>query len=83
MLIGVDVGGTNSDAVVVSPSPSGSSFDVVSWAKSATTDDVTGGVADVVKKALDELPDTHKGKTVNRIAIGTECFAFRTEKLKL
>lgn len=45
--IGVDVGGTNTDAVVVQ-----GSGDVVAWSKATTTQDVVAGVAAAVGQAL-------------------------------
>jgi N-methylhydantoinase A/oxoprolinase/acetone carboxylase beta subunit len=48
--IGVDVGGTNSDAVVLR-----NAKDVVSWAKVATTSNITDGVEKVVKMAINKM----------------------------
>lgn len=70
MFLGVDVGGTNSDAVVISERN-----EVVCWAKETTTDDVTSGVVQVVGKVLDMLPTElrDKGK-IERVCIGTTHF---------
>jgi N-methylhydantoinase A/oxoprolinase/acetone carboxylase beta subunit len=47
--IGVDVGGTNTDAVVLSP------FDVpLGWAKQPTSKDVLQGVLSAVTQALQD-----------------------------
>ena len=64
--VGIDVGGTNTDAVMIDASG------VVAAVKSATTDDVTGGV----RAALDELLDTagdHRD-TIGAVMIGTTHF---------
>lgn len=47
--IGIDVGGTNTDAVLVDGD------DVVAWVKTPTTDDVTGGVRDALAMLVQEL----------------------------
>ena len=75
LLIGVDVGGTNSDAVVVvQGEDKGKGFSVASWSKVITTqDDITRGVVDVVRKAVDGLPQGMREKPVSRIAIGGFC----------
>lgn len=44
--VGVDVGGTNTDAVVMHHKV------VIGWAKHVTTVDVTGGIKGAVKRAL-------------------------------
>ncbi|MDB5714916.1 MAG: hydantoinase subunit beta [Sphingomonadales bacterium] len=48
MRIGVDVGGTNTDAVLMNGA------DVVAWTKSPTTPDVNAGVAAAIKEILDK-----------------------------
>ena len=65
MFLGVDVGGTNSDAVVISEDGA-----VVSWAKSTTTsNNVTEGVQNVVRKVLEKLPA--EKRQIKRACIGT------------
>ncbi len=65
MFVGVDVGGTNSDAAVISEDKK-----VLAWAKETTTEDITSGVKEVVRRALNAVPEPHKGKAVKRISIG-------------
>ena len=45
--VGVDVGGTNTDAVVFH------NDDIIGWSKQVTTDDVTSGVVGAIISALD------------------------------
>ncbi|MFD0662279.1 hydantoinase/oxoprolinase N-terminal domain-containing protein [Thermocatellispora tengchongensis] len=62
--VGIDVGGTNTDAVVIS-----ASGDVVAWTKSPTTRDVTGGIRSSLAAVLKELgPDQD---AVSRVMLGT------------
>ncbi|MEV5502157.1 hydantoinase/oxoprolinase family protein [Nonomuraea fuscirosea] len=62
--VGIDVGGTNTDAVVISPSG-----EVIAWTKSATTGDVTAGIRSSLAAVLDQLgPD--RG-AVSRVMLGT------------
>jgi N-methylhydantoinase A/oxoprolinase/acetone carboxylase beta subunit len=44
--VGVDVGGTNTDAVVMD------GHDLLGWAKTPTTADVTGGIVASIREAL-------------------------------
>ena len=53
--IGVDVGGTNTDAVVLRAGA------VIGWAKHVTTADVTTGVGQAIKEALDNALTYSKG----------------------
>ncbi|MEV0381176.1 hydantoinase/oxoprolinase family protein [Nonomuraea sp. NPDC050643] len=62
--VGIDVGGTNTDAVVISPSG-----EVIAWTKSPTTQDVTGGIRSSLATVLDALgPDRD---AVSRVMLGT------------
>ncbi len=64
--IGVDVGGTNTDAVAMSAE------DVVGWAKATTTPDVTEGIVTAVQSLLGEhdlSPDA-----ISAVMIGTTHF---------
>ncbi|WP_428122537.1 hydantoinase/oxoprolinase N-terminal domain-containing protein [Candidatus Poriferisodalis sp.] len=66
MRIGVDVGGTNTDAVAVSGN------DVVGWAKATTTPEVTEGIVTAVRMLLDGhglSPDA-----IGSVMIGTTHF---------
>ena len=53
--IGVDVGGTNTDAVVLHDS------DVIGFAKRLTTENVTSGVISAVTEALKDAQNKSKG----------------------
>ncbi|XP_035686515.1 uncharacterized protein LOC118422835 [Branchiostoma floridae] len=66
--IGVDVGGTNTDAVVLQGDQ------VVSWIKQVTTADVTTGVARAVRAVLVQLKDKNLQGTITRVNIGTTHF---------
>ena len=64
--IGVDVGGTNTDAVAMSGS------EVVGWSKAITTPDVTEGIVTAVRAVLDDCgasPDA-----IGAVMIGTTHF---------
>lgn len=74
LLIGIDVGGTNTDSVLLNPSLFDSeSRGVIAYHKSLTTADVSDGISN----ALDRLFDEDKGytqKDVLAITIGTTHF---------
>ena len=66
MRIGIDVGGTNTDAVVIE------SGEVLAWHKSATTTDVTGGIVSSLQQVLEKSgcrPDD-----IEAVMIGTTHF---------
>ncbi|WP_029420316.1 hydantoinase/oxoprolinase N-terminal domain-containing protein [Alicyclobacillus macrosporangiidus] len=65
MRIGIDVGGTNTDAVVMDGQR------VVTCAKTATTKDVLTGILTVLRTVLAECPAT----AVNAVMLGTTHFA--------
>ncbi|PKS06076.1 hypothetical protein jhhlp_007910 [Lomentospora prolificans] len=87
LVIGVDVGGTNTDAVLLDTSQPGTSA-VLSCHKSPTTPDVTDGVEAVLKALLSKpwsiseesssgspvIPSTPDPKSVTALAIGTTHF---------
>ncbi|WP_051899315.1 hydantoinase/oxoprolinase family protein [Sciscionella sediminilitoris] len=60
--IGIDVGGTNTDAVVVSPDGT-----VVDWHKTATTDDLFDGIDTALRKVL----STCGADAVRQVMLGT------------
>lgn len=62
--IGIDVGGTNTDAVVIDETDS-----VVAWTKQATTSDVIGGLDRAVGKVLADLGECRQ--RVRRVMLGT------------
>lgn len=70
-IIGVDVGGTHTDACVVLL---GSSPRVASSAKRPTTADVTSGVIAAVTAALGASPDSTPPSSVQYVAVGTTAF---------
>lgn len=64
--IGVDVGGTNTDAVIMNGT------DVVAAVKAPTTEDVMTGVIDALKQALDQ--SGVRGDAIDVVMIGTTHF---------
>jgi N-methylhydantoinase A/oxoprolinase/acetone carboxylase beta subunit len=70
VFIGVDVGGTNTDAVILE----GNSNNVLSWFKSATTGDVTRGIVNAIEGAMKQLSSNNSNNKkyhVSVITIGT------------
>ena len=61
--IGIDVGGTNTDAVVLNADDQ-----VVAWTKQPTTDDVTGGMRAALAAVLAGIDDPSR---VGRVMLGT------------
>ena len=71
LCIGVDVGGTNTDAVILRKK------DVLSSAKVPTTADITSGITGAISSALRELPEEFQQNPtqyVARVNIGTTHF---------
>lgn len=71
LCIGVDVGGTNTDAVILRKN------EVLSSAKVPTTADVTSGITGAIRSALRELPEEFQpnpAQYVARVNIGTTHF---------
>ena len=64
LALGVDVGGTNTDAVVLDPSHA-----VIAHTKQPTTDDVTGGIRAAIATVLAELGG--RRRDVTRVMMGT------------
>jgi N-methylhydantoinase A/oxoprolinase/acetone carboxylase beta subunit len=62
--IGVDVGGTNTDAVVLDGEGR-----VLAWTKRATTDDITGGIRAGIREVLAAIGDDRS--RVSRVMLGT------------
>ncbi|CAH00191.1 uncharacterized protein KLLA0_D00528g [Kluyveromyces lactis] len=75
LLIGVDVGGTNSDLVVLDPTRLGHpDRGVLAWHKSVTTPDVSVGIQAAIKTIL-ENPNNHIEKSeIVSVTIGTTHF---------
>ena len=71
LCIGVDVGGTNTDAVILKKK------DVLCSAKVPTTEDVTSGITEAIQSALKQLPEEFQPvptQNVARVNIGTTHF---------
>ncbi|MBO6538705.1 MAG: hydantoinase/oxoprolinase family protein [Rhizobiaceae bacterium] len=66
MKVGVDVGGTNTDAVIIGESG------VISWKKTPTTEDVYSGIVTAISDAI-EAGDVDIGK-IDCVMIGTTQF---------
>ncbi len=64
--IGIDVGGTNTDAVFIDGNR------VVGGVKRSTTDDVTGGIVNALRALLDEVPPAVA--SVDAVMVGTTHF---------
>ncbi|MEV4297880.1 hydantoinase/oxoprolinase family protein [Microbispora rosea] len=64
--VGIDVGGTNTDAVVLDDDDR-----VLATAKRPTSPDVTGGLRAVLDAVLAELPEPGLEKRVKRVMLGT------------
>ena len=62
--LGIDVGGTNTDAVILN-----GAGEVIAWTKQPTTDDVTGGIRAAMAVVLDEIGDERD--RVSRVMMGT------------
>lgn len=62
--VGIDVGGTNTDAVVLDADGA-----VTAWTKQATTEDVTGGIRAALSAVLGELGADRD--RVSRVMLGT------------
>lgn len=74
LLVGIDVGGTNTDGILLNPSKlSEDNKGVVSYHKSVTTQDVSKGIENVVGKLFDKVKDYSK-KDVLSFTIGTTHF---------
>src|SRR5215467_5455968 len=64
--IGIDVGGTNTDAVLVEDDR------VLHAVKTPTTEDVTGGIVTALRHLLAAVPDG--GRAIDAVMIGTTHF---------
>ncbi|EEQ86155.1 hypothetical protein RJZ56_002839 [Blastomyces dermatitidis] len=71
LVIGVDVGGTNTDAVLLDTKDTGSKA-VIAWSKSPTAANVTLGVRRVLEDLLRMAP--HNEKNIAAVTIGTTHF---------
>jgi N-methylhydantoinase A/oxoprolinase/acetone carboxylase beta subunit len=71
--IGIDVGGTNTDAVLVAGRHD-EDVRVVAAVKTPTTDDVTTGVLTAVRDLLAEAPDGFRRDAITAVMIGTTHF---------
>ncbi|HEX5505374.1 MAG TPA: hydantoinase/oxoprolinase family protein [Thermomicrobiales bacterium] len=71
MRIGVDVGGTNTDAVLLGGEAGRA---VLAAAKRPTTADVTGGILAALTALLDARPDARRPGAVTAVMVGTTHF---------
>ena len=62
LYIGVDVGGTNTDAVVLRKK------EVLCSAKVPTTEDVTSGISEAIQSALSQLPEDYQPNPTQHVA---------------
>lgn len=70
-VIGVDVGGTNTDSVLLDTTKSGTDA-VIAWNKTATAANVTAGVTKTLENLLQSGPDV--SKNVAAVTVGTTHF---------
>jgi N-methylhydantoinase A/oxoprolinase/acetone carboxylase beta subunit len=64
MFLGIDVGGTNSDGVLLSEKR-----EVLTWAKVRTSTNVSDGVIELVTKIVEQIPKNTERK-IQRVCIG-------------
>lgn len=75
LLIGVDVGGTNSDLVVLDPSMlHDTSNCVVAWHKTVTTPDVSVGIENAIRTILENPENKISKSEILSVTIGTTHF---------
>ncbi|KAK6463257.1 hypothetical protein DFJ63DRAFT_109475 [Scheffersomyces coipomensis] len=74
LLIGIDVGGTNTDSVLLDPTKSkDTSRGVLAWNKSNTTSDVSFGIESAISSLFEQVPDVKKDEIL-AVTIGTTHF---------
>lgn len=75
LLIGVDVGGTNSDLVVIDPTKlNETNRGVLAWHKSVTTPDVSDGIEHAIKIVLENPDNDIKKEEIVSVTVGTTHF---------
>ena len=72
MIIGIDVGGTNTDAVVLEKSTG--TANVLASVKTTTTGDITSGVRTAIREVLVKLEDRVSEVNIQQVNIGTTHF---------
>src|SRR5262245_2093521 len=73
MRVGIDVGGTNTDAVLVAGRRD-EDVEVLAAVKTPTTDDVTTGVVTVLDELLQDAPEGFVPGEITAVMIGTTHF---------
>lgn len=74
LLIGIDVGGTNTDGVLINPSKfQEENRGILAHHKTATTADVSSGISEALKKLFDDSVESRKDDVL-AITIGTTHF---------
>lgn len=74
LLIGIDVGGTNTDSVLLDPSCLGQDQGVIDYHKVATTADVSDGISQSLERLFVGSKHSYQEKDVLAITIGTTHF---------
>ncbi|KAG7846322.1 hypothetical protein KL940_004606 [Ogataea angusta] len=75
LVIGIDVGGTNSDLVVLDPARlAAADRGVLAWHKAATTPDVSGGIENAIRAVLDAPDSRFSRDQIAAVTIGTTHF---------
>jgi N-methylhydantoinase A/oxoprolinase/acetone carboxylase beta subunit len=73
MRVGIDVGGTNTDAVLVSGRQE-ADVEVLAAVKTPTTEDVTAGVVTAIGELLRDAPEGFSPSEISAVMIGTTHF---------
>jgi N-methylhydantoinase A/oxoprolinase/acetone carboxylase beta subunit len=73
MRVGIDVGGTNTDAVLVAGRQD-EDIQILAAVKTPTTDDVTAGVVTVITELLRDAPEGFEPGEITAVMIGTTHF---------
>ncbi|KAK6199903.1 uncharacterized protein RJT21DRAFT_37566 [Scheffersomyces amazonensis] len=75
LLIGIDVGGTNTDSVLIDPKKTTESTKrgVLAWNKSTTTADVSDGIESAIDSLFKQVPEVDKSEIL-AVTIGTTHF---------
>lgn len=72
-LIGIDVGGTNTDSVLLNPSSKDNNSAVISWNKQVTTNNVSEGIQNSIQELFKSQPSISKDDILS-VTIGTTHF---------
>lgn len=74
LLIGIDVGGTNTDSVLIDPSSLKENRGLIDYHKVSTTADVSEGISESLQRLFSGSKHPYKERDVRAVAIGTTHF---------